>query len=129
MNKKNIILSVVGVLLVGLVIFIIGKSMATPDSTILKDQEVSGLAFKNANLDVKNGISTLTVNVINEGKEDYSLKTITIRFTMDDDVVEMIGYVGTNIESGTSKLMTASVDRDLTSSKSLEYVVNKGEER
>ena len=129
MNKKNIILSIVGVLLVGLVIFIIGKSMATPDSTILKDQEVSGLAFKNANLDIKNGISTLTVNVINEGKEDYSLKTITIRFTMDDDVVEMIGYVGTNIESGTSKLMTASVDRDLTSSKNLEYVVNKGEEK
>ena len=51
MNKKNVtILSIVGILLICFVVFLIGKSVATIDSTILKDQEVEGLTFTNADL-------------------------------------------------------------------------------
>ena len=129
MNKKKIILSIVGVILIGLVVFFVGKSIATPNSTILKDQEVSGLTFKEANLEVNKGISTLTVNVSNEGKEDYPLKTITIKFTMNNEVVEMIGYVGDSIESGETKILTASMDKDLSAATNLEYVINNNVEK
>ena len=127
MNKKNIpILSIIFVLVLGVVIYLIGPSVATKDSTILKDQEVEGLTFTNADLNVEKGISTLTISVTNTNKETYSLNYIEIVVTDEKDNSDtLIGYIGESIDSNETKIITASIDKDITESKSLDYIINK----
>ena len=127
MNKKNIpILSIILVIVLGLVIYFVGPSVATKDSTILKDQEVEGLKFTNANLSIEKGISTLSVSVTNTNKETYSLNYIEIVVTDDkDNSNTLIGYIGETIEPNDTKIITASIDKDITNSTSLEYIINK----
>jgi len=127
MNKKNIpILSIIFVLVLGVVIYLIGPSVATKESTILKDQEVEGLTFTNADLNVEKGISTLTVSVTNTNKETYSLNYIEIVVRDEKDNSDtLIGYIGESIDSNETKIITASIDKDITESKSLDYIINK----
>ena len=127
MNKKNIpILSIIFVLVLGVIIYLIGPSVATKDSTILKDQEVEGLTFTNADLNVEKGISTLTVSVTNTNKETYSLNYIEIVVTDEKDNSDtLIGYIGETIDPNETKIITASIDKDITESKSLDYIINK----
>ena len=127
MNKKNIpILSIILVIVLGVVIYFVGPSVATKDSTILKDQEVEGLTFTNADLNIEKGISTLSVSVTNTNKETYSLNYIEIVVTDDkDNSNTLIGYIGDTIEPNDTKIITASIDKDITNSTSLEYIINK----
>ena len=127
MNKKNIpILSIIFVLVLGVVIYLIGPSVATKDSTILKDQEVEGLTFTNADLNVEKGISTLTVSVTNTNKETYSLNYIEIVVRDEKDNSDtLIGCIGETIDPNETKIITASIDKDITESKSLDYIINK----
>ena len=127
MNKKNIpTLSIILVLVLGVIIYFVGPSIATLDSTILKDQEVEGLTFTNADLVVEDGISTLTVSVTNTNSDTYSLNYIEIVVTDDKDNSDtLIGYIGESIDSNETKIITASIDKDITNSKSLDYVINK----
>ena len=127
MNKKNIpILSIIFVLVLGVVIYLIGPSVATKDSTILKDQEVEGLTFTNADLSVEKGISTLTVSVTNTNSKTYSLNYIEIVVRDEKDNSDtLIGYIGETIDPNETKIITASIDKDITESKSLDYIINK----
>ena len=127
MNKKIIpVVSIVLVMILGVVIYLVGPSVATKESTILKDQEVEGLTFTNANLSVDNGISTLSVSVTNTNKEAYSLNYIEIVVTDDkENSNTLIGYIGDTIDPNETKIITASIDKDITNSTSLEYVINK----
>ena len=127
MNKKYIpILSIIIVLVLGVVIYFVGTSTATDTSTILRDQEVEGLTFTNANLSVEKGISTLSVSVTNTNKEAYSLNYIEIVVKDDKDNSNiLIGYIGETIEPNDTKIITASIDKDITNSTSLEYIINK----
>ena len=127
MNKKIIpVVSIVLVMILGVVIYLVGPSIATKESTILKDQEVEGLTFTNANLSVDNGISTLSVSVTNTNKEAYSLNYIEIVVTDDkENSNTLIGYLGDKVEPNETKIITASIDKDITNSTSLEYIINK----
>jgi hypothetical protein len=42
-----------------------------------------------------------------------------------DNSDTLIGYIGDSIESNETKIITASIDKDITESKSLEYIINK----
>ena len=119
MNKKVLpIVSIILVIVLGVVIYF--------ESTILKDQEVEGLTFTNANLNVDKGISTLSVSVTNTNKEAYSLNYIEIVVTDDkENSNTLIGYIGDTIEPNDTKIITASIDKDITNSTSLEYIINK----
>ncbi len=127
MNKKYIpILSIIIVLVLGVVIYFVGTSTATDTSTILRDQEVEGLTFTNANLSVDKGISTLSVSVTNTNKEAYSLNYIEIVVKDDkENSNTLIGYIGDKVEPNDTKIITASIDKDITNSTSLEYIINK----
>ena len=127
MNKKVLpIVSIILVIVLGVVIYFVGPSIATKESTILKDQEVEGLTFTNANLSVDNGISTLSVSVTNTNKEAYSLNYIEIVVTDDkENSNTLIGYIGDKVEPNETKIITASIDKDITNSTSLEYIINK----
>ena len=127
MNKKKIaIIIVLSILVIGIAIYFIGRSVATDESTILKNQIVDGLSFTDANLVYENGISTLTVNVTNTNKETYSLNYIEIKVTEESgNVITLIGYIGDSIDSEQKKIITPSIDKDITTATSLEYIINK----
>ena len=125
-KKKKAMISIISILVIGIAIYFIGRSVATVDSTILKDQVVDGLSFEDANLVYENGISTLTVNVTNDNKNAYSLKYIEIKLKDDDNNENtLIGYIGDSIDSNDKKIITASIDKDITTATSLEYIINK----
>lgn len=112
-------------MLVGVVV-LIGASFADPNSGYLRNQTVDGLSFENAELVYENGITTLTVEVYNESGDTYSLKNISINLIDGSGkVTTLVGYIGESLDKDEAKLIRASIDQDLSSSVSLEYVVNK----
>ena len=126
-NKIKIpALVLASLVIVFMIVFLIGRTMADPNSGYLRNQTVDSLSFENANLVYENGITIFTVEVYNESGESYSLKNISINLTNDsNDVTTLVGYIGEELETDEGKLITASIDQDLSNSTSLEYVVNK----
>lgn len=113
------------ILLVG-VITVIGRSLADPNSGYLRNQTVEGLSFEDAELVYENGVTKFQVAVYNESGDIYSLKNISINLKDESNkVTTLVGYVGESLEKDEAKLITASIDQDLSSSVKLEYVINK----
>ncbi len=124
-SKKPIII-IGSLLIIMIVIFLIGRSVADPNSGYLRNQSVDGLSFENAELVYENGITTFTVEVYNESGDIYNLKDISIQLTDEaDNVITLVGYIGESLDKDEAKRITASIDQDLSSSVNLEYVVNK----
>ena len=125
-KKNKIPTLVVSLLVLVSVIIFIGRSIANPNSGYLRNQTVDGLSFENAELVYENGVTTFTVEVYNETEDIYSLKNISINLKAEDGTVTtLVGYIGESLEKDEAKLIRASIDQDLSSSASLEYVVNK----
>ena len=125
---NNIKMFTVGtlILVVGILLVVIGNSISTPDSTILKDQVVDNLSFNNATLEYLNNETTFEVEVTNKNIDDYNLKYIEILFTDEENNInKMMGYIGNSIKKDETKKVTAKIDKDITNSVSLEYVVVK----
>ena len=128
LNKKARmgLLSGVLIIVVAVVIIFVGKSIASTDSSILRNQTVEGLSFENAILEYKDGVTTYTVDVYNENKEKVSLKNIEINFKQEDDTyITLTGYIGNSLDSDEGKKMQASVDLDLTNSTDIEFNIVK----
>jgi hypothetical protein len=124
-NSKMFIIGTF-ILVVGILLVVIGNSISTSESTILKNQVVDNLSFENASLEYNNGVSTFKVEVTNDNLDTYNLKYIEINFKdSNDNINKLIGYIGESIASSETKEIVAKVDKDITNSVSLEYVVVK----
>ena len=124
-NTKGLVISAL-ILGLGILLILIGNSLASTESTILKDQVVDSLSFKNASLEYTNNTSTFTVEVTNTSTDTYNLKYIEISFKdSNNEVSKLIGYIGESITSGETRKITASIDKDITDSISLEYSIVK----
>ena len=124
-NTRSLIISSL-VLGLGILLILIGNSLASTESTILKNQVVDNLSFENATLEYANNVSTFKVEVTNDNTEAYNLKYIEINFKdSSDKVSKLIGYIGEVIASGETREITASIDKDITDSVSLEYSIVK----
>lgn len=121
--KKHLIM-IISISVFIIVAFFIGKSVAEPDD-LLRKQSLDGLVFTNAKLDYEEGVSTLTVEVTNDTDGEYTLKTIGINFKDGENITTLVGYVGPKLKKGETKTMTASIDKDITDSIDLEYVIIK----
>ena len=125
-NNKRLITLLSSLIVITVVVYIVGRTLADPNTEFLRNRSVDNLSFENAELVYENGITTFTVEIYNESGETYSLKNISINFTDEnDEVTTLIGYIGETLEKDESKLITASIDKDLSSSVSLDYVLNK----
>ncbi len=124
-NKKSlIILSCLIVLSV--VMFIFGKTVADPNTGYLRNQVVDGLSFENANISYADGITTFMVEVYNESGDIYSLKTIDVSFKDKNDKETILpGYIGDTLEVEEGKYLKASIDQDLSDTISISYKINK----
>ena len=109
----------------GVLLILAGKSLGDPNSTILREQEVDGLVFKNATIEYVEGITTFTVEVENT-LEDMNLRYIDINFKDENEnSTRLVGYIGDSIKSKETKLIVASVDKDITNSIDITYSINK----
>ena len=124
MNKKNIGILVLLIVVTGVILIIVGKSIATKDSSVLREQEVENLVFKEAEIKYENGISKLEVEVENKG-EDLNLKYIDIKVEKENENIRLIGYIGDSIKSKETKLIEASVDQDITDITNITYTIVK----
>ena len=130
MNRlnKNAKMGIIGVfiLIIGIFLVVVGNSIATPDSTVLRDQEVDNLGFKNASVEYVNKISTYEVDVTNNLDITYNLKYVNIKITTDDnEEYNLIGYIGEKLESNETRKITASIDKDITNIIGIEYTIIK----
>ena len=122
--KKHIAIILIVLVLISL-IFIIRNALSDPNTGYLRNQTVSGLSFEDANITYDNGVTTFTAKVYNESGSNYLLKNISINLKdKDNNVTTLIGYIGDELVQDEGKLITASIDDDLTDSVSLEYVIN-----
>ena len=124
MNKKNIGILVLLIVITGVILVIIGNSIATNESSALREQEVESLVFKEAEIKYENGISKLEVEVENKG-EEISLKYIDIKVEKENENIRLIGYIGDRIKSKETKLIEASVDKDITDITNITYTIVK----
>lgn len=102
-------------------------SFSNPNSGFLPDQTVDGLNFQNAQMNIQNGISNYTVEVVNELKESYELKTIEVVLKDEngEELTILTGYIGNNLESGETKVLDASIDEEINAIHQVEYRIHK----
>ena len=126
-NKKRAIgISVVVLLVIGCIVYFTGRTHSTSDDGVFKNQIIDNLSFENGDLKVSNGESTITVEVYNDTDSDYTLSTIDVIVTLEDNTKETLtGYVGDKIKTHEAKVLSVSIDKDLTNMKSIEYIVRK----
>ena len=126
-NNKQLIglISITFVVVIAIVLIVVGKSLASVDSSILRNQKVDGLSFENGELVCETGICTFTVDVYNENQDTYRLKSININFKQEDNsVVTLVGYIGEILETEEGRKVTASIDKDISNSVDLKYSIN-----
>ena len=124
-NTKGLIISAL-ILGLGILLILIGNSIASTETTILQDKIIEGLSFENASLEYINDASTFKVSVTNKNTDAYNLKYIEIIFKDENDNTnKLIGYIGDSLESEETKEIVASIDKDITNSISLDYSIVK----
>lgn len=105
----------------------VGNSYLNSNTGGIPNQVVDGLSFENANMQVENGISKYTVEVINDLSESINLKTIDVvlKDEKGEEITRLIGYIGNTIESGESKILEASIDEEVNDVSQVEYFIHK----
>jgi len=130
-KNSKITLIIAGVCLLFTICFvgfkIVSNTYASPDDNYLVNQTVDGLSFENASLISENGISKYIVNVVNDNKDDYSLKTINVTFKDNEgnEITTLLGYIGDSLSPNEEKVLNISTDQEITGISSIEYKINK----
>ena len=126
LNKKRIIMAGVAVIVLVVAIIGIGKSLADPKSGYLKDKKVEGLSFENASIEYKKKLSTFTVEVYNENKDTFKVKSIDIILKDDKDNKITLNQKINDLESKEGrKIIIDKIDYDLSNYTKVSYKLNK----
>ena len=127
-KNKKIILGTLGglVLLLG-ILGIIKSTFAIYDSEYLNVQIVDDLEFTNAFENYTDNIYTFNVEVTNTKEEEYKLKTIDVVFKdKNNNEIEILnGYIGDSLGSKEKKILSVSVDKEIKDIGSISYIINK----
>ena len=127
-KNKKIILGTLGglVLLLG-ILGIIKSTFAIDDSEYLNVQIVDDLEFTNAFENYTDNIYTFNVEVTNTKEEEYTLKTIDVVFKdKNNNEIEILnGYIGDSLGSKEKKILSVSVDKEIKDIGSISYIINK----
>ena len=126
-KNKRLAMLISGVLAILIILVSASISLSvrlTNESDLLKDQTIEDLAFKNATITYENNVSKLSVDVENEKEETQNLKYIKIILKdANEEETTLIGYIGETIESKETKEIVASIDKDITGNKEIEYEI------
>ena len=123
-KKKRIIIGLLAIVLV-VVVYGVGKSLATSNSTF-KNQKIDGLSFENATIEYDNKLSTFTVEVYNENKMVYNMKSIDIILKNDNKEKVVLNYSIDKLESDEGrKIIIDQIDYNLEGYTKIKYNINK----
>lgn len=132
--KKKIILSIALVLMLGTVVGCgcekkedanDAKVKVNTNNDVIKNQELEVFTFTNTSLVYEDNTSTLVTTVTNTSNETQYLKEfkIHVKNEKDEEIVELTGFVGDNIEGNSSTTISSSYAEDLTKAKKIEYEI------
>lgn len=144
-NKKKIVMLgiVICVLILIIVLFVInsnnnkkndvkikndyGDVKVNTNNGVTGDKKVGDLTFTNTSMIEKNGITTLKTTITNNSKDSKYISSFTIYIKDRNDkiITELIGYVGSELGTGESKIITSAITDDITNAYSVEYKENK----
>lgn len=100
--------------------------IANTDEAVVGEQIIDGLKFTNVTL-ISEGESTVyTADVVNTTDTAIDVKSFNIILKDKDgnDLVTLLGFVGSTIAPNESAQITSSVSMNLLNAKSVEYVRN-----
>ena len=124
MGKKSIIMGL-AIVVLAIVIYGIGRSLASPN-TEYKATKVSGLSFENPSITYKKELSTFTVDVYNENKKTYTMKSIDIILTNKNKESITLNYEISSLEADEGrKIIISKIDYDLREYTKINYKINK----
>ena len=124
MNKKRIIIGV-AVLVLAIVIYGVGRSLASPNSQS-KPVKVDGLSFENASVTYKKKMSTFTVDVYNENKKTVNMESIDVVLTNKKNESVTLTYEIESLEADEGrKIIISRIDYDLRDYNKIKYIINK----
>ncbi len=94
---------------------------------VIKDQKVEVFEFTNTSLVYEEGRSKLEVTVTNTSEEIAYLSEfkIHVKDENENEIIELIGFVGEQIEPKESRLITSYSIQDLTNASSISYEIVK----
>ncbi|MBE6159709.1 MAG: hypothetical protein E7157_01525 [Lactobacillales bacterium] len=93
-----------------------------------KETTINGLKISNIQVIVdEKGISHYTANVTNTTDSVYKLNQINmiIKNKEGNKVATLMGYIGSNIAPGESRILNVNTDIDLMSGYEIEYEIKK----
>lgn len=92
---------------------------------VIKDREVDTFRFENTSLIYKSGTSTLQTTVTNISESDQDLQEFEIIFKdkKGNEIATLTGYIGGNIASMESRVITSYCDENLGDARSVEYKI------
>ena len=97
------------------------------DNKISINQKIDNLIFDNTSLNYKDGMSTFETNVTNIGNDIEYLTEVKIHIKdkKNKEIMVFTGFVGDNIKSGESKIITSTYGQKLNDAYSVEYEIIK----
>lgn len=135
MKKENLkvyisILIIVLLISIILVITIVKKDTSKVEknkNNISEKQIVENLSFEYTSLKYKDGMSTFETNVTNIGNDTEYLTEVKIHIKnkKNKEIMVLTGFVGDNIKSGESKIITSTYGQRLNNAYSVEYEIIK----
>lgn len=104
-----------------------GDYKVNTKNEVIGDKVIGDISFTNTSMIEKDGITTLTTTITNKSEEIKNVKSFTIYIKDKEDkvITELIGYVGSEIMPGKSKVIKSSITDDLTKAEKVEYIENK----
>lgn len=96
-------------------------------NSITDSKKIDNLIFDNTSLNYKDGMSTFETNVTNIGNDTEYLTEVKIHIKnkKNKEIMVLTGFVGDNIKSGESKIITSTYGQKLNDAYSVEYEIIK----
>lgn len=97
------------------------------ENSINDSKKIDNLIFDNTSLNYKDGMSTFETNVTNIGNDTEYLTEVKIHIKnkKNKEIMVLTGFVGDNIKSGESKIITSTYGQRLNDAYSIEYEIIK----
>jgi len=135
-KKKTILLTIAGVIIIGLIIFIIivKTNKETHNNTIdgvnnvnltdvTKEQTIDNLLFSDVSLIVINGESNFRASITNQSQTEYQINNLYVNFQGDNLEHKILALSNITLAKGESAEIRLTIDADLTSVKSVKYLL------
>ena len=93
------------------------------ETNIKCERTLDDFTFKNTSIVEENGISRITVTVVNNSEEDKNIESfkILLKDKKENIIKETIGYIGGTIKSKDTKVIMTEVNMDLSNVYDIEF--------